>query len=415
MNTNSNINNDNNPIQPDKEETNLYSNNLDKYNIQNSNNNMNNLLSNNDQNFTNENNFNNDNNNSPPNYLLEKLNSKSINEYINSLLFEIKKLKIENEELKLNFVQVSELREKETQNYKYNLNVLKSNIEILEQDKQRHINQNIIEKENLENQLQILTKENNILNQRIKEIIEQNEILNKQIFDLNILNFGKNKKMQNVKEPKNKFNKNNNSFKADLGNNISKIKKDKSINMNNSNIKSKNNFSINFQTESKNKINNYPTKISKTSKFNESNNLINLDKNFSIEINKFDKDIIKSNTNINSNLLSKESTKFNIIENDFENNYNEEENKKYIPQKFSEYQAINDNEKNNNKDENNEMKKRNEDILHFANKYLKEPNFDNKNINSDILLKNDSVEIKNKDFEQLNKLNINNIKNIDET
>ena len=168
MNSDSNSNNDNIPIQPDKEEKNLFSNKEDLYNIQNSNNSMNNLLSNNDPNF------NNDNNNSPPNYLLEKLNSNSINEYINSLLFEIKKLKIENEELKLNFVQVSELREKETQNYKYNLNVLKSNIEILEQDKQRHINQNIIEKENLENQVQILTKENNILNQRIKEIIDQN-------------------------------------------------------------------------------------------------------------------------------------------------------------------------------------------------------------------------------------------------
>ena len=65
------------------------------------------------------------------------------------------------------------------------------------------------------------------------------------------------------------------------------------------------------------------------------------------------------------NIIDKESTKFNIIENDFENNYNEEENKKYIPQKFSEYQVINGNEKNNNKDENNDMKKRNEDILHF--------------------------------------------------
>ena len=236
MNSNSYLNDDNIPIQQDKEEINTYSNKEDQFNLQNQNkinniNNINNLELNDEQNFIGENNINNINNSSPPNYLLEQLNSKSINEYINSLLFEIKKLNIENEELKLNFVQVSELREKETQNYKYNLNVLKSNIEILEQDKQRHINQNIIEKENLENQLQILTKENNILNQRIKEIIEQNEMLNKQIFDLNILNFGKNKKMKNVKEPKNKFNKNNNSFKADQGNNISKIKKDKSKNI----------------------------------------------------------------------------------------------------------------------------------------------------------------------------------------
>ena len=48
----------------------------------------------------------------------------------------------------------------------------------------------------MENQVQILTKENNILNQRIREIIEQNEILNKQILEINMLYFGKNKKIK---------------------------------------------------------------------------------------------------------------------------------------------------------------------------------------------------------------------------
>ena len=118
-----------------------------------------------------------------PQNMIEQLNSNSINEYINSLLMKIKTLDEENVELKKNFVQVSELREKEMINYNYKINILKSNIEILEQDKQKHINQNIIEKENLENQIQILTQENNMLNKRIKEIIEQNEILKKQIFD----------------------------------------------------------------------------------------------------------------------------------------------------------------------------------------------------------------------------------------
>ena len=143
-----------------------------------------------------------------PNDLLQKLNSNSINDYVNSLLLEIKKLNEENEELKINFVQVSELREKEMLNNNHKINILKSNIEILEQDKQRHINQNIIEKENLENQIQILLQENNMLNKRIKELIDQNELLKKQNFDLNIINFGKNKKMnlnQGIKEEKKKY------------------------------------------------------------------------------------------------------------------------------------------------------------------------------------------------------------------
>ena len=238
MNSNENLTNEKLTIQENKEEINMNSNQEDMKSIKNKINNtntINNLELNDEQNFKGENNINNINNSSPPNYLLEQLNSKSINEYINSLLFEIKKLNIENEELKLNFVQVSELREKETQNYKYNLNVLKSNIEILEQDKQRHINQNIIEKENLENQVQILTKENNILNQRIREIIEQNEILNKQILEINMLYFGKNKKIKNTKELKNKVIKNTKITNTDLKNNNTNIKKEKNTNILNSN------------------------------------------------------------------------------------------------------------------------------------------------------------------------------------
>ena len=126
-------------------------------------------------------------------------------------MLEIKKLNEENEELKLNFEKVSELREKENQNYNYKINILKSNIEILEQDKQRHINQNIIEKENLENNIQILMQENNILNKRIKEIIAQNEVLKKQVFDLNVLNFEKNKKNYKNKNKNEDINKNRNN------------------------------------------------------------------------------------------------------------------------------------------------------------------------------------------------------------
>ena len=172
MNSNlsSNNNNNNSPnkknLNPLNEAESIQ--NTELYQLQNNNNLLSSKLSMND--------LNSKNNIPSPNNILEQLNSNSINDYINSLLFEIKNLNEENLELKKNFVQVSELREKENQNFNYKINILKTNIEILEQDKQKHINQNIIEKENLENQIQILTQENNMLNKRIKEIIEQNEI-----------------------------------------------------------------------------------------------------------------------------------------------------------------------------------------------------------------------------------------------
>ena len=403
---NDNVKKNQNDIQQNKEEDIENSNKDELFNNQNE---TNNLLSSNISSKESNLNLNlNDNNNNSPEYLLEKLNSKSINEYINSLLYEIKKLNLENEELKLNFVQVSELREKETQNYKYNINILRSNMEILEQDKQRHINQNIIEKENLENQIEILTKENNILNQRIKEIIEQNEILNKQILEINMLYFGKNKKIKNTKELKNKVIKNTKITNTDLKNNNTNIKRDKNTNISNSNLRSKTNFSINLKNQNQNQIN-FPMKISQNSKFRESKKLTKFDQNYSIELNKFDKGMIPSKSNNNSNLISNDSTKFNIIENDYvEKSFDEKENKKYIPEKYNKYQINMNNEKNENN--NNEVNKFDEEILNFANKYLNNPN-----IKSDMLLKTDSIEMKDKDLEKINKIEIDNSKNIDET
>ena len=402
MNSNSGHNNLSN--QQNKEEINIYTSKEDLFNNQNQSNVSNNSLSNMEQNFNNENKCD---KNKPPKDLLEKLNSKSINEYINSLLFQIKNLNLENEELKLNFVQVSELREKETQDYRYNLNVLKSNIEILEQDKQRHIKQNIIEKENLENQVQILMKENIMLNKRIKEIIEQNEILKKQIFDLNVANFGKNKKLKNANEYKNRMNKNNRINNTEFKKVNNKNQKDKNNIFYNSNIRTKNNISINLKSENKNKIN-FPMKTSKTSKFRENNNTINFDKNFSIEIKKLDKNMINSNSITNNNLISKESTKFNIIENDYgeKNKYNENESVKIIPQNFNSHQ-LNINE---GKKEKNNINNTNEEILHFAKKYLNNPDINN-NYNKDLLLKNDSIEINKNDFDKLNQIKIDEQKN----
>ena len=149
-------------------------------------------------------------------------------------------------------------------------------------------------------------------------------------------------------------------------------------------------------------------KTSKTSKFRENNNTINFDKNFSIEIKKLDKNMINSNSITNNNLISKESTKFNIIENDYgeKNKYNENESVKIIPQNFNSHQ-LNINE---GKKEKNNINNTNEEILHFAKKYLNNPDINN-NYNKDLLLKNDSIEINKNDFDKLNQIKIDEQKN----
>ena len=90
--------------------------------------------------------------------------------------------------------------------------------------------------------------------------------------------------------------------------------------------------------------------------------------------------------------------------------------KKYIPQKY--FKQDNDNNDNNNnfdKKENfykSDRNKVNEEILNFANKYLKDQNNNiNMNLNND--LKNASIEFKKNEYK--NKINIENLKNINES
>ena len=68
-------------------------------------------------------------------------------------------------------------------------------------------------------------------------------------------------------------------------------------------------------------------KISKESKFSEDNNL-KINKNFSIKINKFDKYVIYSKSNLNSDRFTKETNKLNVIENDYFINNNSNKNRK---------------------------------------------------------------------------------------
>ena len=109
--------------------------------------------------------------------------------------------------------------------------------------------------------------------------------------------------------------------------------------------------------------------------------------------------------------------KFKIIANkDNElNESNNNENKNYFSQKFNKYQ-INNSIEQKDKDKNNLFNRDqiNNEILKFANKYLNNQNIDNINNSNDLLLKNESIEIKNNNFENNNKISIDKSKNINE-
>ena len=379
MNSNSNINSPNNLNSNCSNENDQIVQNEFVYSYQNNNNLLSSKTPSNEE-LNSKNNINN------PQKMIEQLNSNSINEYINSLLMKIKNLDEENEELKKNFVQVSELREKEMIDYNYKINILKSNIEILEQDKQKHINQNIIEKENLENQIQILTQENNMLNKRIKEIIEQNEILKKQIFDLNVANFGKNKKSLKIGGDKNlKEIKSNN--KSQKGNNFS-----------NNNIKQKNINNFNYKIKNKTN-NNKAIKNNIMPKVGQSINN-NLYSNYSSEINKLENNnIFNIHTNYNKNSLFSSQNKNNFLENETFNINNKSNqilnskiktNDAYIPQKYFKYEK-----KNENKEEKTLQNKDKLDLelLNLSNKYSINQNKNIENLENNF--KNLSIEIKN--------------------
>ena len=379
MNSNNNINSPNNLNSNCSNENDQIVQNEFVYSYKNNNNLLSSKTPSNEE-LNSKNNINN------PQKMIEQLNSNSINEYINSLLMKIKTLDEENVELKKNFVQVSELREKEMINYNYKINILKSNIEILEQDKQKHINQNIIEKENLENQIQILTQENNMLNKRIKEIIEQNEMLEKQIFDINVANFGKNKKSLKIGGDKNlKEIKSNN--KSQKGNNFS-----------NNNIKQKNTNNFNYKIKNKTN-NNKAIKNNIMPKVGQSINN-NLYSNYSSEINKLEyNNIFNIHTNYNKNSLFSSQNKSNFLENTTFNSNNKsnqilnskkKSNDVYVPQKYFKYEK-----KNENKEEKTQQNKDKLDLelLNLSNKYSINLNKSIENLENNF--KNMSIEIKN--------------------
>jgi hypothetical protein len=147
-------------------------------------------------------------------------NSKAANNYLKSLQEKTKILTQENEELKKNFVEVSEILEQERAEYqkkllneinkttelekglkseiailenenkglvdeinelRRNLSLLNSNLSILEREKSRHLEQNAVEKENLHNEISSLNQENEENKNFINSLNNENELLREKL------------------------------------------------------------------------------------------------------------------------------------------------------------------------------------------------------------------------------------------
>ena len=187
---NNNLNNNNftNPLNNSAQKPfnsfNFYSNIINKQNEFNNtnNNNLNSYNSNNTQSTI---------NNSENNNL--NTNSKAINDYIKSLQEKIKFLENENEELKKNYFKISarydtertlnlnktnsnnnenELIKKNSE-FQIQLNLCQKNISMLEIEKNRHLEQNAIDKENFMNEIEKLKNINNELNEKYNNKCEE--------------------------------------------------------------------------------------------------------------------------------------------------------------------------------------------------------------------------------------------------
>lgn len=148
-------------------------------------------------------------------FIQQETKSSSVNNYITSLQEKIKQLQYENEDLKKNFVQVSELLEKERGNFqqfendqrefkeewahyenenkdlineneqlKLQLSLQNENIVLLEKEKERHLDQNANEKEILENKISSLIKQDEDNRNRIHSLGEENCLLNEKLLQI---------------------------------------------------------------------------------------------------------------------------------------------------------------------------------------------------------------------------------------
>ena len=408
---NNNLNNNNftNPLNNSAQKPfnsfNFYSNIINKQNEFNNtnNNNLNSYNSNNTQSTI---------NNSENNNL--NTNSKAINDYIKSLQEKIKFLENENEELKKNYFKISarydtertlnlnktnsnnnenELIKKNSE-FQIQLNLCQKNISMLEIEKNRHLEQNAIDKENFMNEIEKLKNINNELNEKYNnkceefdkiraqyenernEMIESLTSLREIIFQKdnennNVINQyekiiqEKNKKIENLIKKNNNTTTNlkqsmSSSVSSNFNNNNNKVVRQKSlkkINLNkninnqsslkNSNGHNNNNKKLNTKNNNNNKNRNKtPIKNNKKPK----TSIKKTSNNDNINLNKENKNELESlmnikemdpNQNYLNNIILGDITSLrsdyselngNINYNYFNNNYNIKEDNNNIEQ-----------------------------------------------------------------------------------
>ena len=332
-----------------------------------------------------QNKFNDDNNNQNNlnniNNPINKLNSKTASDYLKSLHDKLHILEEENDELKKNIFQLNEDINKEKLN-NYNekkalqnqILILNNNLEMIEKEKQKHISQNIIVKENYEGILENIKNENKKINKRLKELINENERLKTENFNLSnkIFEFSK-ISYENI-QLKEKI---KNLFKIDVKKTIKNIK-DKNNNINNILNKKEEKRSKSPLIENDKFHNSFINKINKKENknkenFNETFNKVknvNIDKKIIKKKNKINKkhssdcsydnsDILKTSADIlNNNILINKILNDDNIEyiNKIKNeiNLNDDKNEKKI---FNKQLTIDNKLNNENKKYFEEFKK----------------------------------------------------------
>jgi hypothetical protein len=166
-------------------------------------------------------------------------NSNAANNYLKSLQEKNRILNLENEDLKKSFIELSELLEKERSDFhkklvteinkandiernlknelnslenenkllveesndlRMKLSLLESNVSILENEKSRHLEQNAVEKDNLQNQIESLYREIKETKNRFDLTLEENENFRIKLSKKNEENSNLEKAIQNLKE-----------------------------------------------------------------------------------------------------------------------------------------------------------------------------------------------------------------------
>ena len=339
--------------------------------------------------FIEQNNFN-DNNNNQNNLInnpINKLNSKTATDYLKSLHDKLHILEEENDELKKNIFQLNEDINKEKLNnfnekkaLQNQILILNNNLEMIEKEKQKHISQNIIVKENYEGILENIKNENKKINKRLKELINENERLKTENFNLSnkIFEFSKisyeniqlKEKIKNLfkidvkKTIKNIKVKNNNintilNKKEEKRSKSPLIENDKFYNSFINKINKKDNKKENKKKENINEINNKVNNINFDKKIINKKNKTN--KKHSSDCLYDNSDILKTSTDIVSNnnniLINKILNDDNIdyinkIKNEI--NLNDDKNEKKI---FNKQLTIDNKLNNENKKYFEEFKK----------------------------------------------------------